>query len=312
MFVMSTTRQCIKYSVTRRARYLLSGLVFFLICGNVLAQKQWASHDSSSSLLGDPNTRRYDFCISYIPKSDLAGYKGTTFLETGFDLSFARLDNVIGGGLTFGAGFDSLFFLGDSDASLPDQVASMTFALDWSRQSGGGVGGMICLRPGYYSDIEEMGSDAFFVPFQVALTKRFSRNFAAMAGLWVRFGFERVLLPSAGFAWQVSDGIRLDAMLPSSRLTIEFSDVTLYAGFEWNNTSYALSKEKQPGRKTITIEDFRWSGGLIFPLEGHSEFFFGVGSSYDREIEFDLRQGSNKKIDVEDQIVVTAGLRGRF
>jgi len=276
-----------------------------------LAQRIWNSGGGGTLILDDQRTM-YALNCTYIVESEFEGYDDSAFLEVQGDWDLAFLPDALGGDIGIRLDLDPVFFVGDADLDLPEQVAALDLAFNWSTKLDNGFGARIRFRPGVYSDLEEIESDDIYFPVELALVKGFSPSFSVLAGLDLRFGFERVLMPVVGFAWQISDDVRLDAMLPESRLTLGFPDFKIYLGFQWNSMSYTLSDEEHPGRELMTIEDFRFNGGLEIPMADDMAFIIGLGKSYDRVVEFEVHRGQDLEVDVEEGLVVNAGFIGHF
>lgn len=259
-------------------------------------------------ILDAPLDHLYEVGVTYIPSSRFDGYGKSAALELGVDWAFGYVKDF-GGEMDFNLVFQDILFLHSAGLELPSQLGEIAADLGFAMRSSKGTAVQIRLMPGFYSDLEAIYSDSFFIPVSCAAIRAFTPDFSGMVGLEARPGFERVLMPIVGLAWKISDDFRLDAGLPHSRLQWAITPkLRTVLGFDWQNTSYSLSDPDDASREQITLEDFRTYWGMTLKASDILQFNGEIGRAFNRSIAFD----SNSEIDIEDSLYVTFAIGAPF
>ncbi len=256
----------------------------------------------------------YEAGFEVVPNSRV-GDGGRTAM-VGFDgfWQFAYFQNVLQSDLDLNLDSELIFLTDSAGARLPGQVGA--FVLDagatWRLINGMSLEARV--RPGFYTDLESLGSDAFRMPFSGVVRGPLNPHLAGMLGLEIRPSFERTVMPVIGLGWRIHPRLLLKAALPESRLTYYATHaLTVYGGLDWSSTTYALSESGANGRNDLTIEDFRLYGGFGFALNGERHLGLELGEAFDRSFEFDRsRGGIDRDLSVDNAIYGRLVLRGPF
>jgi hypothetical protein len=261
--------------------------------------------------LDKPLDHLYEVGISYIPESRFEGYGESDVLTLDADWAFGYIKDFGGGEMDFNLIFEDIFFLDSADLNLPDQVGTLILDSGFALRSSKGTAVQIRLRPGFYTDFEDISSDSFYIPVSWSLIRAFNSDFSGMVGLEARPGFNRMLMPIAGVAWKISDSIRLDAGLPHSRLEWAFTPaLKSFFGLDWQNTSYELTDPGEGQGEQITLEDVRVYGGMIYKASDVLQFSGEIGNAFNRSMQFG--DDSSSEIDVQDSGYVRFAIGGPF
>jgi len=256
----------------------------------------------------------YHVSLGYVPESRFEGYGKSALLELEGDWMLAYLTDVARGDIDFNFRVRSTLFLDSAELQLPDQVAKIAIDAGWIWRYQNGMAIQFRAVPGIYSDLEEIDTDIFFVPFSCSLIRTFNRQLSGIVGAELRPGFEREIMPIIGLEWEINDALRLEARLPESRFIYFVSpNWTTYLGFDWQNTSFRLSESESYDRDLVTIEDFRTCWGLTHWISDQLHLTGEVGHVFDRNIEFKgSADGPDSEIDIESGMFVRFGLGGPF
>ena len=278
---------------------------------------QWAETASRSSYPTHFDRRLepgYQVGLAYIEGSRFEGHGESSVTEMDANWAFAYFSDVLGGDIDGSLIFDAKFFSSSADLDLPDQVAVLALGLGWTWHYADKFSLQTRFEPGFYTDIEEFGSDAIYYPFSLALAHGFTPVLDGVVGLTIRPDFERVVMPIIGVNWEISNLVHLMAQLPESRLEyFATANWNIYAGFNWENTSYALRKQGDFDREQITIEDLRFFGGLGYRINDELQVALEVGEIFDRDVEFDrVAEGMPTDVEIEDAFLLRVAIIGPF
>lgn len=276
----------------------------------------WADYSKSTCLpLDNHLDPLYTMELGFLPSSRLEGHGSTSMLELDArrrDLVYFR--DVLAGDVDLGVIFDTTFFIDSSEVHLPNQVARIAFDLGWTWRYVDDRALQLRVKPGMYSDIEEMSSDAFFCPVSVELYVPFHADICGVLGVEVRPEFERVFFPLIGLDWALHDKVRLSLRLPESDFRVYLNkNWSVNIGYEWNNMSYALRDGDPANRKMITYEDSRYTFGVTCKMSDELQITGSLGRSFGRSVEFERSNGgSPDDIDIVSETFVRVGIGGPF
>lgn len=240
-----------------------------------------------------------------IPRSRVQGRGSTTVAELDADWEMGFIRNVFRGEMDIHARTRNSFFIGSGDIDLPSQTTSLALDAGWTLRYGQGKAFQLRAVPGLYGDSNSLDGRGFYVPFSLALIRAFHPDLSGVAGLEVRPGFYRTLMPIIGFKWEPFPWLGIEPRLPHSRITVFATpEWSAYAAFEWRSRTYALSD----ARRKIALQDFRTYGGLAHRLSDRMELSLEVGRVFGREAKF--RRGGG--YDIEPVVFARVGFGGPF
>src|SRR5205085_12518626 len=132
----------------------------------------------------------------------------------------------------------------DRQAPLPERgyVTALLLGGDWQINEKWALHADI--RPGLYTDFEDISFADFNAPFIAALSYRVSSNFLAVLGLGVNLRSDLGTIGGPGIRWRFADQWTLNLILPKP--VIEFAvapAVTLYGGGEWRSFSFRTAED---------------------------------------------------------------------
>ncbi len=269
-----------------KARLFIISLWACMVAGQAAAASYGPKARPHCQILDHSWDPLWEVQFGYTASSDLKGYGSTDTFELGADWEFAYFYDVLASDIDLNLRVHTTMFLDSGDIQLPDQVVKLYLDMGWTWRNGANAI-QARVKPGLYSDIEEMGGSTFFLPFSIAGIRAFAPTISGIAGLEIRPSFERNLLPCAGIEWQIHDTLNLQAQLPESRLEWRINDEWRAAlGFLWESTDYALREKSTFDRKQMTLE-YSKAGLNVTHLTGDG-FYVGmeIGRVFDRTIEF--------------------------
>lgn len=294
--------------------FFASGLIVFAAAVlSTEAANPWGLSGGKCQILDKGGSPVYRVTAAYMPDSDVEAGSSTSMFEVDADWGCGMLHDFAGGDLVSRIHFNNTFLLESADLDLPEHLAEISFDMEWVKRMRDGVGLIAGIRPGIYSDLEKLDGDGFFVPLKLAVVKRFGPTISGIAGMFVRFGFDRELLPIVGIEWQPVKEFRLELALPESFVSVRPSDEwSIFGRFQWNNTSYDLRDRADDNRKMITLEDFRTSLGVETMLSSDLGLVLETGRSYNRAMDFERRNSSSVELEIDEAFFVRGGVAGYF
>jgi len=251
----------------------------------------------------------YRLGLGFTGESRFEDYGDSAMIEFEADWAFAYFRNVFSADLGFALNVRSILFLDSGGINLPNQLAEIAVDVGWTRRMRD-LALQARVRPGIYADLEKIDSGTFFFPFSLAVIRSFNPDLSGVAGLDIRPGFERALMPRIGVAWEASEKLRIDAQLPESRLTcFILPDWTTDVSLLWRNTSYRLRDD----RDMLTIEDIRLAWGLTYRTADQVEFNVQLGRSFHRSVEFeDVATDEPQDVDISNATFLRVTVGGPF
>ena len=290
-------------------------VTLLLLPSSVLAQwAETASRSSCPTHFDRSLEPGYEVGLAYIERSRFKEYGESSVTEMDARWAFVYFSNMLGGDIDGNLIFHAKFFSGSAGLDLPDQVAVLALDLGWTWRYADKFSLQTRFEPGFYTDVEEFGADAIYYPFSLALARGFTPVLDGVIGVTIRPDFERVVMPIVGVNWEISNLVHLKAQLPESRLEyFVTANWNIYAGFNGENTSYALRKKGGFDREQITIEDLRFFGGLGYRINDELQVALEVGEVFDRDVEFDRApEGMPADVKIEDAFLFRVAVMGPF
>jgi hypothetical protein len=267
--------------------------------------RPWRRSSYSCQIL-DKIVPTYSLSLSYLPNSDFEGAGDTDMIEMRAAWEFAYFRNVLGGDMDLHAEFEDTVFPSGAGVNMPSQAGIVALDAGWTWRYANGVSLQTRLAPGFYTDMDESGSDAFSMPVSVMVIRSFNRHISGLAGLEYRADFDTVVIPIFGIEWEISEMFRVEARIPESRLVCYMNpDWTAYGTFAWRNTSFML----EDSREMMTLEDFRTTFGLSYRLSDTFMLAGELGRAFNRSVEFDE---GGRETDIDRTLFLRVGISGPF
>lgn len=294
-------------------KYLLIAVSFaFLNLLTATAELKWGSGHKCQILDKGP-LPVYELSGVYIEEADFEGGSDSGLMELTGNWGCAYFRDVLSGDLDTHIRFHSTFFLRTAALDLPENVTEISLDLLWINRLRDGVGIIAGLTPGLYSDLERIDADGLYMPIRVAGVKSFAPRVSGIAGLDLRLGFDREIMPIIGIQWQPAPAFRLELGLPESLIRVFPSDEwSIYGKFLWSNVSYSLRERNNDSRDQLTMDDFRSSLGVQVMMDDQIGLIFEAGRVYHRSMVFELRDGSSSEHEIDDSLLLKFGVAGYF
>lgn len=253
----------------------------------------------------------YGSSLLFTDSTELEGFAATSVYELDAHWDAAYYHGLFGGDLTLAGLLDYTVFSRSGGVGLPDDLLGLAVDLTWTRRDGRGDAQILGLTPGFYSEISGLDLGAVYVPARLAWVRTFQPTLTGVLGMDVRLGYDEPVFPYLGVIWAPAARLRVQAMLPESRLELHlFEDWTFYAGAAWQNRDYHLSD----GRSRITIEDVRvFLGGRRRVTDN---LYYGVELGEITNREWAFKRSTNPDLpagyDVEDALYLRLAVSGPF
>lgn len=205
--------------------------------------------------------------------------------------AFKRTSDTYTWGL--GAGWDYGHF--DAPAGVPETGHGVfarlsnrwAFADKWSVRTD--------IRPGIYSDFEDIGGDDFNVPFTVILAYEYSPTLTLVAGLNVNYQGDVPLIGGPGVIWRFAEGWTLNAVLPKPQVSYKPNDQwTFFAGGELKGMTFRVAEdygtrigEARLDNDRLTYREIRVGIGARHRFHRLFSLTVEAGYAIDRRFRFD-------------------------
>jgi|GEM_PF-1087373 len=256
----------------------------------------------------------YDAKMGYILPADFGRHGSSGVMELQGDWEFAYFRDVLSADVDLNLLLRSYLFTSGTDLHLPNQVTAL--ALDagatWRFEDATGL--QFRGKPGFYSDMGGL-ADGLNMPVSLAVVKAFNNELSGLAGLEWRPGFDRPIMPLLTMEMLIQDTVRLRLGVPENRITYYAApDFAVYAGLDWENTTFALSDSVDGvDRKSLTLDDYRYYVGGSYQMPGQVRLIGELGQVYDRNVTIKY-DGARKDddVDADAALFVRFGLLGMF
>jgi len=280
----------------------------------VVGQSESDSTLPHCQILDEPRDPLYSVSLAFLPEERYENYGRSSTIELDADWELAYFHDVLWGEIDLNFRFRTTLLMDSAGLQLPNQVMELSLDTGWTLRTTGGTAFQLRLRPGMYSDVESLSSEVFYVPFSLALIQSFNDRISGIAGFDVRPGFERVFIPRVGLVWLPGDTFRVKAGVPESKLEWFAGRLwSVYAGFEWLNTTYDLDEEGALDRGEITLEDYRIYLGFSRVVSGSVRLTCDVGQAFERSVSFAREAtGYLGDVGIENGMFIRVGMVGSF
>ncbi len=293
----------------RKTGYGLLVLVFFL---PLFVQAAWQSATHACPYL-DRRRPLYDVSMGITPD---ARTKGTDndYAELSIDLEadLFYIHNLLHGDLDLAMRLDSVFPLQNTaDFLPPDHLMAFVLEGRWFWRYTNGTGLELTLEPGLYADTSDVLDMPMAMPITVAGVYSAHAGLAGVAGLSLRPGFNRLVMPVAGVVWEPQPNLRIEALLPEGSIKWSLDrEWVAHAGWHWVSTTYAVDPELD-GLDRFTTEYKTLYVGASYRLQDEFRVYGSLGWLLDRRIrKTQGRDDLAQTTDIDDGILLQIGIAG--
>ncbi len=173
------------------------------------------------------------------------------------------------------------------------------------------------LRPGLYTDFEDISGGDFNVPVTVAVGYEVNPDLQVLFAVNVDLRREFPVVGGPGVIWRFADGWRLSLLIPRPQIEFTASEtVTLFAGGELRATAVRVAEDFGTGvgnpllnDDQVTYRELRVGGGLRWDLNRLFRLTVEGGYALDRRFEFDR---GNLLLNGDGAPYFTVGLSGSY
>ncbi len=260
--------------------------------------------DASESFSGD-------WGLTLVPDTSPEGAGDASQIELYGDWTFTTYEDVLGGFVDLGMDAAVINYTDDAAIDLPNQLIVLAADVKGIWRYIGDYAFLAGLRPGFYTDLEDLELESLAFPGYLTFIKTLSPGFSGILGVEVRPGWELPVMPRAGIKWELADDLSLELTVPESQLTWDVDDVWFsYVNVEWHNMSYSLADDDGLDRESITLDYTDASIGVGCRFPDGFQVVGEIGQRFDRSIEFEDDGPKGKdKLDVDDSVFLGISLR---
>lgn len=264
--------------------------------------------DLYSTFLDAPKSKPNWVGIVYATPADV-DKTGESLSEAIISGSFelATFEDVISGDIKLSLDPKLTFFPNDGGIKdMPTLLTQVGCDIDWIWRYTNGWSFEVGATPGIYADIDALGTDMFGIPFRAIFYYAFDPALSIKFGLEFRPGWNQVIMPNLGLAWQPDDQFRLELALPKSTVNFNIGVVDIFGLIEWQNETYAMSgDDAEPD--AMTINEWKLGGGIGFDIADSYRLILEGGLLIGREITVE-KGSAEQSTDVNSALYLGAAL----
>ncbi len=256
-------------------------------------------------LRGDPV---YTLDLGFVLPAEVEHGDDFSLMEWDIQADFLYFREVLLGDLDLRLHFQSAIPLNGGGLKLPDQLLAVSLDSRWTWRYVNDAAFQWRFEPGFYSALDSLSLDSLAMPLTFTGIKTIDSSLAAVAGLSLRLGFDREIMPLVGVVWQPTPILRLEALVPESRMIYHvLPGWAVHARWAWESMTYQMPDDSAE-RKRVTLESNRLAVGLTrevtpeFRIRGELGFLSG------RTIAF----GRGGTADVDQAVYLRIGVGGAF
>lgn len=241
--------------------------------------------DLYSAFLDTPKSKPNNICTTYVLSSDADKTK-EAFSEAIIDGSFeiVTFEDIISGDISLSFDPSLTFFPNDAGIKhLPSMLVKLALDIDWIWRYTNGWSFELGGTPGIYADIDGFGSDMFAIPFRGIFYYAVDPTFSIKFGAECRLGWDQVIMPHVGLAWQPDDQFRLELAVPRTIANINVGIVDIFGKIEWQNATYAMAGGNDD-LDDFTLNEWKLGGGVGIDISDSSRLILEGGLMFGREI----------------------------
>ncbi len=250
--------------------------------------------------------------IEFVQSRGFTGYDDSGIISVDGAWKLAYFHDVLLGDIDLSLDMDGTLFLRSADLQLPDQLLALAADVGWTWRYINGTALQLRAAPGIYSDIEELNFRSMAMPVSAAGIMTVAPELSAIAGVEVRAGFERWLMPIFGAVWQPANWLRIEATVPEARLECLWSHLwSSHVSWEWESATYRIREKGDYDRKKITLDSYRTAAGVTYAVSDSLHVTGEIGKRTERSVEFKHAPvGMDEEIDIHDGWFLRVGIGG--
>jgi hypothetical protein len=146
--------------------------------------------------------------------------------------------------LRLGAGWLGYFFYPERNAPIPYSLQADNLVVGGDIQVSPAILVRIEANPGIYSNVRDITSRDFNVPFEIAASYFVSADLILLAGVYVDVNAGEPVFPIIGVHWRLSDKWVIEGMPPRPQIQYILSDkVTLFAGADLREETFVVDNQ---------------------------------------------------------------------
>lgn len=240
------------------------------------------------------------YALEFSHSTDSALNRGNTVLGD-FDASWLRasyaanLRTSEAYSWSVGLQWDHARFDAPAGAPVPEDVYGLALRLGSTWQMGERWSLRSDLRPGLYTDFEDISGGDFNVPFTVALGYDVNPDLQVVFAVNVDVRREFPVVGGPGLIWRFAEGWRLSLLVPRPQIEFTASEsLTLFAGGELRATAVRVAEDFGTvnglpllNDDQVTYRELRVGGGLRWQFHRLFRLTAEGGYALDRRFEFD-------------------------
>lgn len=250
-------------------------------------------NDLYSAFLDTGDESESWYKLSVISKADLEETENG-FGRIDIDTHFALLDlrNVLYGDMTLELNPAVKCLTDDAGLNfMPTFLVEVPLEISWIWRYLNGWSFELGAAPGIYADIKTfIDASMFSMPFSGCFYYNFSQETAVRFGIEIRPGWDQIIMPLVGIAWQPTEMFRAELGLPRSLVDLQVGPVDIYGKIQWNNKTFALD-DGGNNPEDVTFNEWQIGGGVSVSFTDSCRLAFELGILAGRDVTF--RDSSN-------------------
>jgi hypothetical protein len=294
----------------------------FTLVGALVGAISGALAQRPPSGVGGPDDFGGSYSLEFSHSTDAALNRGNTvlgdldasWLRAGYSV---RFDTSPSYSWSVGLQWDHARFDAPAGAPVPEDIYGLSVRLisDWRVNERWFV--RSDLRPGLYTDFEDISGGDFNVPVTVAVGYEVNPDLQVLFAVNVDLRREFPVVGGPGVIWRFADGWRLSLLIPRPQIEFTASEsVTLFAGGELRATAIRVAEDfgTTVGNPVlnddqVTYRELRVGGGVRWDLNRLFRLTVEGGYALDRRFEFDR---GNVLLNGDGAPYFTVGVSGSY
>jgi hypothetical protein len=294
----------------------------FTLVGALVGAISGALAQRPPSGVGGPDDFGGSYSLEFSHSTDAALNRGNTvlgdldasWLRAGYSV---RFDTSPSYSWSVGLQWDHARFDAPAGAPVPEDIYGLSVRLisNWRVNERWFV--RSDLRPGLYTDFEDISGGDFNVPVTVAVGYEVNPDLQVLFAVNVDLRREFPVVGGPGVIWRFADGWRLSLLIPRPQIEFTASEsVTVFAGGELRATAIRVAEDfgTTVGNPVlnddqVTYRELRVGGGVRWDLNRLFRLTVEGGYALDRRFEFDR---GNVLLNGDGAPYFTVGVSGSY
>jgi hypothetical protein len=206
-------------------------------------------------------------------------------------------------------GFGAHVLDGPNNPDLPGTLYDAYVQFRWLGKINCMWGYDLVVTPGYYSDFENVGDDAFRPTGRAIAMYEWSPTIQLLFGAVYLNREDVSVLPAAGLIYQPCDGVRWEIIMPRPRYARRISQSCdredwWYVVGEFGGGSWEITRANDT-QDVVTLSDYRLMLGYETKLCGGAGRLFEIGYVFGRQFEY---TSGPQTYDLDSSFVARAGI----